>query len=293
MIGPSIEPSDDEWASGSRDSVHDVLTMTTLDHELLRNCSDGVTSISRCLDGWRAGAGAHLMEKTTLGQALVERRIELAIDKGRAAAMIGVTRATYAAYESDSRRLAMDGLPALRTFLGVSVEDFLELYGATCVAQARVTLMRDLFVGDIALAERPAPTTMLVKNVRDDELSVVERVFFDVVTAEGHGVASPFVTQQSTLAPTPRAPTSSVLGRLDQDGIVTAIGEVTDTTKKAKKAKTGKKRTKEKQGKQRGGSSRKQARKAQTAKKAKGKKKSKKDGPNKKKKSQKHKKKSK
>lgn len=185
----------------------------------------------------------YVMEKTTLGQALVERRIELGVDKGKAAAMVGVTRTTYVAYESDSRRLSIDGLPALRTFLNVSIEDFLELYAATCVAQARVILMRDLFVGDVSIAERPAPTTMLVKTVRDDELSVVERVFFDVVTAEGHGVASPYVTQPSTSAPVPRAPTSSVLGRFDQDG-VNPNGESTKVAGDLKKDKKNKKKRK-------------------------------------------------
>lgn len=155
------------------------------------------------------------MEKTTLGQALVERRIELGIDKARAAATIGVTRATYSAYESDSRRFSLDGLPALRAFLDVAVEDFLELYAATCVAQARVVLLRDLFISDSSMIERPIPTTMLVKNVRDNEMSVVERVFFDVVTAKGHGVTSPYTTQPSASSSAVRAPTSSVLGRFE------------------------------------------------------------------------------
>jgi hypothetical protein len=63
------------------------------------------------------------------------------------------------------------------------------------------------------------PTTMMVKNVRDNEMSVVERVFFDVVTAKGHGVASPYVTQPSTEPTAVRASTSSVLGRFDDDTV--------------------------------------------------------------------------
>ena len=191
--------------------------LTPNDHPLLRNCNRGDIRINQDSPGRSLPVGTRLMEKTTLGQALVERRIELGIDKAKAAALIGVARATYAAYEADSRRLSIDGLPALRAFLDVAVEDFLELYGATCVAQARVVILRDLFISDAEVGERPTPTTMLVKNVRDNEMSVVERVFFDVVTAKGHGVASPYVTQPSTAPTALRAPTSSVLGRFDEE----------------------------------------------------------------------------
>lgn len=207
------------------------------------------------------------MEKTTLGQALVERRIELGIDKAKAAARVGVTRATYAAYESDARRLSVDGLPALRSFLDVAVEDFLEMYGATCVAQARVIILRDLFVSDALMSERPMPTTMMVKNVRDNEMSVVERVFFDVVTAKGHGVASPYVTQPSTEPTAVRASTSSVLGRFDDDTVFTSSGATIEKKNegkgkgrkrasrsgKKKASKSGKKKNKVKDKKKKGG----------------------------------------
>jgi transcriptional regulator with XRE-family HTH domain len=198
------------------------------------------------------------MEKTTLGQALVERRIELGIDKANAAAMVGVTRATYAAYESDSRRLSVDGLPALRSFLDVAVEDFLEMYGATCVAQARVIILRDLFVSDALTSERPMPTTMMVKNVRDNEMSVVERVFFDVVTAKGHGVASPYVTQPSTEPTAVRASTSSVLGRFDDDTVFrSSSGTIVKKNEgkgkgKMKGSKSGKKKNRVKEKKRKG-----------------------------------------
>jgi transcriptional regulator with XRE-family HTH domain len=187
------------------------------------------------------------MEKTTLGQALIERRIELGIDKSTAATRIGVTRATYAAYESDSRRVSVESLPTLRAFLDVAVEDFLELYGATCVAQARVVILRDLFVSDASKIERPAPTSMMVKNVRDNEMSVVERVFFDVVTAKGHGVAPQYVTQPSAAPSALRASTSSVLGRFDGDVAFSSTGatiEKDTDEKKQRKKKTKKSKSK-------------------------------------------------
>ena len=238
-----------------------VTGVPTISRELLRNCDDGCIESIQKFSVLSWPADGLVMEKTTLGQALIERRIELGVDKASAAKSIGVTRATYAAYESDLRRLSVDVLPALRAFLDVAVEDFLDLYGATCVAQARVIILRDLFVNDASMTERPSPTTMLVKNVRDNELSVVERVFFDVVTSKGHGVASPYVTQPS--APTAlRAPSSSVLGRFDDDatfslnsGSVSHESEAKGKSKKRvsksekKNRKKSKKEKKEKNGK--------------------------------------------
>ena len=216
--------------------------MNTIDRRLLRNCTDGVELSKRSFQGLALRCGERLVEKTTLGQALIERRIELGIDKRKAATLIGVARSTYAAYEMDSRRLSVDGLPALRAFLDVAVEDLLELYGATCIAQARITLLRDLFISDQSTVERTPPSAMLVKNVRENEISVVERVFFDVVTAKGHGVAPVHVNQPSA-APSPlRAPTSSVLGRFDESTRI--IEEEEPIKRKYKDKNHGKKKRK-------------------------------------------------
>ncbi len=75
----------------------------------------------------------------TIGSALLARREELGLDKGRAASRIGMSRTTYGSYERDAQRPSIEVFPALIEFLDVSLEDFLTLYGATCVAIARAS----------------------------------------------------------------------------------------------------------------------------------------------------------
>jgi transcriptional regulator with XRE-family HTH domain len=82
------------------------------------------------------------MGATTIGSALAERRRELSLEKGQAAKQIGMSRTTYSSYEQDAQRPSTEVFTALAEFLGISVEQFLPLYGATCVAQARVSLGR-------------------------------------------------------------------------------------------------------------------------------------------------------
>jgi transcriptional regulator with XRE-family HTH domain len=82
------------------------------------------------------------MGATTIGSALAERRRELSLEKGQAAKQIGMSRTTYSSYEQDAQRPSTEVFSALAEFLGISIEQFLPLYGATCVAQARVSLGR-------------------------------------------------------------------------------------------------------------------------------------------------------
>lgn len=82
------------------------------------------------------------MGATTIGSALAERRRELSLEKGQAAKQIGMSRTTYSSYEQDAQRPSTEVFTALAEFLGISVEQFLPLYGATCIAQARVSLGR-------------------------------------------------------------------------------------------------------------------------------------------------------
>jgi transcriptional regulator with XRE-family HTH domain len=82
------------------------------------------------------------MGVATIGSALANRRGELNLEKGRAAEMIGMSRTTYSSYEQDAQRPSVDVFPALAHFLQVSIEEFLSLYGATCIAAARTSLAR-------------------------------------------------------------------------------------------------------------------------------------------------------
>ena len=82
------------------------------------------------------------MGVATIGSALVEKRLELGLDKGQAAEVIGMSRTTYSSYEQDSQRPSVDVFPALAEFLGISMEMLLTLYGATCIAAIRPSLER-------------------------------------------------------------------------------------------------------------------------------------------------------
>lgn len=79
------------------------------------------------------------MAEGTIGDALLARRVKLGLDKGRAASRIGMSRTTYGSYERDTQRPSIEVFPALIDFLGISLEEFLVLYGATCIAIARAS----------------------------------------------------------------------------------------------------------------------------------------------------------
>jgi transcriptional regulator with XRE-family HTH domain len=82
------------------------------------------------------------MGVATIGSALVEKRLELGLDKRQVAEIIGMSRTTYSSYEQDSQRPSVDVFPALAKFLEISTEKLLTLYGATCVAAIRSSLER-------------------------------------------------------------------------------------------------------------------------------------------------------
>ena len=82
------------------------------------------------------------MEATTIGEALVAKRTNLGLEKGQAAQRIGMSRTTYSSYEQDAQRPSVEVFPAIAEFLGVSMDEVLALYGATCVVQARNFLAR-------------------------------------------------------------------------------------------------------------------------------------------------------
>ena len=122
----------------------------------------------------------------TIGQTLLLRRHALRLDQGRAATLVGISRSTYAAYERDARRLLIDVLPAVADFLNVDRERILELYGATCVAQADATLREGAFTLTPTNADLHAAGATAA--VREDDMSVVKRVYFD---AKGAHEATP------------------------------------------------------------------------------------------------------
>jgi transcriptional regulator with XRE-family HTH domain len=113
------------------------------------------------------------MNSQTIGLALSAKRQKLRIDKGQAADRIGMSRTTYSSYEQDRQRPSVDVFPALAEFLGVGMEDFLLLYGATAIVAVRPALERVL----VAQAVRKV-------DVRRDDVDAVEPSDFEQFTPE-------------------------------------------------------------------------------------------------------------
>lgn len=83
--------------------------------------------------------GDDVVTPNTIGEALVARREALGLDKGRAASRIGMSRTSYGAYERDAQRPSIEVFAPLIDFLQIPLEEFLTLYGATCIALARTS----------------------------------------------------------------------------------------------------------------------------------------------------------
>lgn len=133
-------------------------------------------------DGDAADASSLVPE--TIGQALAERRRELGVGQDVAADAVGISRSTFAAYERDARRVSPEFLRPLAGFLEVSLVEVLELYGVTCVLQAR----RALFGDEVPIAST-APRGMRTRPTKREDMAIVERVYFDVTPAKVPTVA--------------------------------------------------------------------------------------------------------
>lgn len=131
--------------------------------------------------------------RPTIGQALGRRRDELALSREVAAEVVGVSRSTYAAYESDQRRLSPEVLRTLATFLSVELDEILDLYGATCVAQARRVLFGESLTETMGVAR-----AAMRRTSRGDDMAIVERVYFD---ADSRDVVAPKVREQRAALP--------------------------------------------------------------------------------------------
>ena len=112
------------------------------------------------------------MASLTIGRALAARRRDTGLDQETVAASLGVSRSTYASYERGTRRPSAETLRAVALFLDVSIDAVLDLYGATCVEQARRVLEPDSHDG--------GPTTSPSRvGARRHDVAVIERVYFE------------------------------------------------------------------------------------------------------------------
>jgi transcriptional regulator with XRE-family HTH domain len=96
-----------------------------------------------------------LMEAATIGSALGRRRRDLGIGQNDAATLIGMSRTTFSSYERDLQRPSVEVLPALAKFLGVTIEEILVLYGATCIEALRPALEQFLSSGETGSTKSP------------------------------------------------------------------------------------------------------------------------------------------
>jgi len=125
-----------------------------------------------------------LMGSATIGSSLKNRRRELGIDQSDAAEKIGMSRTTFSSYERDLQRPSAEVLPALAQFLGVTIEEMLTLYGATCIEALRPSLERFLAAHD------GTPITVV---------SAVNTVAVDTSLGDENGAMKPEVVHESPM----------------------------------------------------------------------------------------------
>ncbi|MGC8511055.1 MAG: helix-turn-helix domain-containing protein [Acidimicrobiales bacterium] len=118
------------------------------------------------------------MTAMTIGRALATRRRDTGLDQEAAAARLGVTRSTYASYERGTRRPSAEGLRAVADFLDVAIDAVLDLYGATCVEQARRVLEPDSH-------DNGSTTSPSRGRARHHDVAVIERVYFEAAGSNG------------------------------------------------------------------------------------------------------------
>jgi transcriptional regulator with XRE-family HTH domain len=106
------------------------------------------------------------MTEATIGDALLAKRKQRRLDQGRAAAEIGVSPSTYRSYEKNTQRPSVNVFPLLSKFLGLEIEEFLPLYGATVIFALRPALERELALqnGHLVSESRPDDTTVTSEN---------------------------------------------------------------------------------------------------------------------------------
>jgi len=138
------------------------------------------------------------MGVATIGSALVEKRLELGLDKGQAAEVIGMSRTTYSSYEQDSQRPSVDVFPALAEFLGISTEMLLTLYGATCIAAIRPSLERiasqGVDVGEPAVSPEASRSSV-------DEPTQASALPSEEVASEGESALAVSVVNSEIVVP--------------------------------------------------------------------------------------------
>jgi hypothetical protein len=101
-----------------------------------------------------------------------------------------------------------------------------------------------MFIGDTPVQTNAELPSTRIKEMRDSDMSVLKRVYFDVVTTTGHDVTAPYVAPPSDISGFTRTTTSRVL---DQHEDRASLPEETRKSKRKKKSShKNKKKTKSK-----------------------------------------------
>jgi transcriptional regulator with XRE-family HTH domain len=145
------------------------------------------------------------MSAETIGSSLLKRRLELGLEKGQAADKIGMSRTTYSSYEQDTQRPSVDVFPALSSFLVISIEELLVLYGATCIAGARSALERTALSDHNGSEEAktshvsPSPSSTTTSSIAQPEAPVAPSTApISEMTAEApHELVTPLTAPDS------------------------------------------------------------------------------------------------
>lgn len=204
--------------------------MVQSSHLSERNCETRAVAMTkgRALSGSGDPVDTLSLATGTIGEALERRRRELGVGHDGAAEAIGISRSTYAAYERDLRRVSPEFLRSLAHFLEIGLVEVLELYGATCVAQARRTLLGD--------DTRIAPTALRgvgARRVARNDMATVERVYFDTAPEKVSTVTLATSDESLVRASLP----SDATGRSHLEFGETHLGETKRREKKTKKTK--------------------------------------------------------
>ena len=179
------------------------------------------------------------MATTTIGRALAARRRDTGLDLEAAAARLGVSRSTYSSYERGTRRPSPENLRAVAVFLDVTIDTVLDLYGATCVEQARRVLQPDEVASAATASDR-------ARRAPRHDVAVIKRVYFDATGAHGahhDAVSTPTEGAPPEAVQEAGSPTDLTLAREagHQGTRGPKVQEVTAASTKGKKAAKGKK----------------------------------------------------
>lgn len=169
----------------------------------------------------------------TIGDALLAKRKQRRLDQGRAAGEIGVSPSTYRSYEKNTQRPSVNVFPLLAKFLGLEMEDFLQLYGATVIFALRPALERELALlnGQAPSAPQYTPSHSDAEDSFDDEDEAVSSdndIDGDNSQEELHESGRESFSYQREEVPAPSSPSDAVAQAFEDPPVAVVVDEEDD-----------------------------------------------------------------